>query len=357
MAKDVFQRYREKIELVKGLTKPQGDEESKLPTDGPVYGLDGAPVKTRTKATGSIQDKVDGTVNPDSSFAYRKEQNKLESNDGYVTRISSGPTYGLDGKPMTLTDDADSNIKICNYDKVVSLGFNCEVSFALKDYYGKLDSYPYSWCYSADRELMLSSLGHMEEILTGHVECLPESNMFKCHKFQLSFHAKSNRDQLEIDGVEQPEKVKESLMELRSRVGHLTDKMQALFNSKESTLFIYKLRFTNDWEEDNRFIIKLVEKLNELYKSHNFVLLVVVENVNRYKVTLKDNEQLKVRVIDNFSGFYNVQGSTDHAGWAKILDEFSHYKGHSEPIAQPKDASPIAEENPFFARSRDIIGF
>lgn len=346
MAKDVFLRYRESVERErKGIS---------IPSDGPAYGTGIAPLKSITKTGADGEMMSDKPVPVITSGVAYKEEKPVEEK---VAEIKKDIYEFSEDKTETVPDEVDENIKICNYDKVISLGFNCEISFALKDYYGKLDSYPYSWCYSADRELLLSSFDHMDEILTGHVECLPESNMFKCNKFQMSFHAKTNRDQLAIDGVEQPEKVKESLIELRSRVAHLVDKMNNLFEGNQSTLFIYKLRFTSDWEEDNKFILRMIEKLNELYKTHNFVLLVVVESINKYKVTLTDNEQLKIRVIDNFSGFYNVQGSTDHTGWSKILDEFSHYKGKQESISSEQAETQVVKENPFFARSRDIIGF
>lgn len=38
-------------------------------------------------------------------------------------------------------------IKPIKYDHIISLGYNCEVSFRIKDFFGKLESYPFTWVY------------------------------------------------------------------------------------------------------------------------------------------------------------------------------------------------------------------
>ena len=82
------------------------------------------------------------------------------------------------------------------YSEVVNLGFNCEVSFRICGYFKTLHSYMYSWIYSHDRELLLDSFDKMHDILSGEVEFLPDTNMIRCKKFNMSFHIKARRDEL-----------------------------------------------------------------------------------------------------------------------------------------------------------------
>ena len=47
---------------------------------------------------------------------------------------------------------------------LVSLGYNCEVSFRLEDYYGKLDSYLFSWSFEDSRSGFIKALENMEDV-------------------------------------------------------------------------------------------------------------------------------------------------------------------------------------------------
>jgi hypothetical protein len=78
------------------------------------------------------------------------------------------------------------------FDEVTSLGYNCEVGFRIQDYFGLMDSYPYSWAYCLDRKLFLESLDNLDDILTGDITLMP-SGMFRCEKYQISFHASKEK--------------------------------------------------------------------------------------------------------------------------------------------------------------------
>lgn len=231
---------------------------------------------------------------------------------------------------MTNSSDSDageSAIKAKSpsyYSEVVNLGFNCEVSFRICGYFKELHSYMYSWIYSHDRELLLDSLDKMHDILSGEVEFLPDTNMIKCKKFNMSFHIKARRDELANSlGNLNEEACAEALAELRSRASHLADKTEKLFDSPLSTLFIYKLKFTNDWESDNDYVKRMLEKLSSLYKSGRFTLLIVLEAAHAYKFTLPENEHLQIVTVPNFTNLNNVQeGNTTNDGWKEIEDKF-----------------------------------
>ena len=70
-----------------------------------------------------------------------------------------------------------------------------------------MDSYPYSWAYCLDRKLFLESLDNLDDILTGDITLMP-SGMFRCEKYQISFHASKEKDALFVDGKPNEEVVR-----------------------------------------------------------------------------------------------------------------------------------------------------
>lgn len=69
-----------------------------------------------------------------------------------------------------------------NFKNVISLGYNCEVSYRIEDLLGrKIDSYPFSWAYVMDNHAFLKCLENLEDVLENEIEILP-SGMFKDKK-------------------------------------------------------------------------------------------------------------------------------------------------------------------------------
>ena len=46
---------------------------------------------------------------------------------------------------------------------IVSLGYNCEISFRIEDYYGKLDSYLFSWSFEDSRKGFIKALEKLKK--------------------------------------------------------------------------------------------------------------------------------------------------------------------------------------------------
>jgi hypothetical protein len=245
--------------------------------------------------------------------------NKAAEEEKYAKELAASADSSNDSSENT----TKSKIPVY-YSEVVNLGFNCEVSFRICGYFKTLHSYMYSWIYSHDRELLLDSFDKMHDILSGEVEFLPDTNMIRCKKFNMSFHIKARRDELANSlGSLRDDACKEALEELRSRASHLADKTENLFNSPLSTLFIYKLKFTNDWEADNDYVQRMLDKLSSLYKSGRFTLLIVLEAAHAYKFTLPESEHLQIATVPNFTNLNNVQeGNTTNDGWKEIEDKF-----------------------------------
>ena len=146
------------------------------------------------------------------------------------------------------------------FDEVTSLGYNCEVGFRIQDYFGLMDSYPYSWAYCLDRKLFLESLDNLDDILTGDITLMP-SGMFRCEKYQISFHASKEKDALFVDGKPNEEVVRLELASLKKKIKHLVEKFYSLFQSDKKSLFVIKVKHSES-DENIKFVKDLFKKID-----------------------------------------------------------------------------------------------
>lgn len=212
------------------------------------------------------------------------------------------------------------------FDTILSLGFNCEVSFRIQDHLnGHLDSYPYSWCYVYGNADLVQCLEEPERILSGDIELLP-NGMFFCKTCHLSFHGKMPLEELrKPDGSPHQEHLDMAIAELRARHSHLQDKMRWLLNDGEkSALFVMKnakIAFQpKEAVEDIRCLSRWLEKH---YQGGRFLLVVVVEE--RYltrRLKRLENRHLVFRSVKQFAKEGKAQSGGDHEGWKLIFDEF-----------------------------------
>lgn len=210
------------------------------------------------------------------------------------------------------------------FDEIVSLGYNCEISFRIRNFTGNLNSWPFSWSYILDRDKFLDSLTHLDEIFQGDVSIADTTklqSMIQCDKYKICFHPRS--EFLNVDGTFCDEKYESGVKELKDRVKHLTDKFQRLLTDpNKKTLFIVGLT-DNGTRSDVTFVKELFNVLNRTYLSGNFTLLVVVPKW-RFVKELKEIEceKIKIRKIRKFGIQKYNEIITDSFGWAKIFVEF-----------------------------------
>ena len=78
---------------------------------------------------------------------------------------------------------------------IISLGYNCEISFRIRDYYGKLDSTIYSWCYIKNCKDFLKSLDD-PNCLVDDEKYLNSNGMYQCRNYDILFHTKVSKEEL-----------------------------------------------------------------------------------------------------------------------------------------------------------------
>lgn len=212
------------------------------------------------------------------------------------------------------------------WDHVISLGFNCEVSFQIQKCTNMFEASLFSWAFIADDDLFLGALKNLDSLFANEIQFSPERvDMFQCKNFNIFFHGRVPYQQLMQEDSDQidEKKYKEALDELKSRLEHLKEKFICQLSTKESTIFIRKIEIRGDLKEHLKFIENLNNYLAGHYLKGEYLLLIIVEEkyysfFARY-VMFPNTE---VRCLKYFAPVDDTKDGADDAGWEQIFSEF-----------------------------------
>ena len=158
--------------------------------------------------------------------------------------------------------------------KIVSLGTNCEVSYFIEQFTARpIDSYISSWARMNFNTIdCLDIFNELDNVLDTTWTLLPWG-MVKNDRYQIGFHSRKKKEELFNDNSEINQEVfNEALEELQSRLKHLAEKTQNLFqNCEEDILFVCKV--DDEYENVFLYLAKLSRILKEKVKKANYVLL------------------------------------------------------------------------------------
>lgn len=211
------------------------------------------------------------------------------------------------------------------YDVVASVGYNCEISFRLENFYEHINAMPFSWSYVLDRESFPEVLKNIDSLFAGELRLL-DDNMILCENTKIKFHPRY--EILLKDGGVSQENLAEATEELKSRVTHLKKKYRDLLGSDKRTLFLLKVE--NKGEEANiQFIRDVSEALKATYTSGNFTLAALVEkNAVTPAIQQLESEQVKIRVLKKFAPRKHTDIAGDVKGWYYVLKELTGESGN-----------------------------
>lgn len=206
------------------------------------------------------------------------------------------------------------------FDVITSLGYNCEISFRLENYFGSINALPFSWSFVLEREKFPEVLENIDRLFADEVELL-EDNMILCKNYNIKFHPRY--DVLLKEGSPTEESTCMAVEELKQRVFHLKDKWKELFNSSKETIFLMKVENKGEVENLN-YIQEVYEKLKRKYTSGKFVLVVLLEKeAVTDKIRALETGKLKVRTLKCFAPKKHTDTMGDVWGWWKILNEIT----------------------------------
>ena len=207
---------------------------------------------------------------------------------------------------------------------IISLGYNCEISFRIRDYYGKLDSTIYSWCYIKNRKDFLKSLDD-PNCLVDDEKYLNSNGMYQCRNYDILFHTKVSKEELFSENEEiRLAAEKKAQIEMKERYTYLSQKFQSIVRSKEDTLYIIKMQpWENDVEKNMQFLRELQKKFTDFASSDCFRILVVLEKkIQNLPLLALENPQLYIRFVDYYAADDETGTGGDRNGWKTIFNEF-----------------------------------
>lgn len=209
------------------------------------------------------------------------------------------------------------------FDVITSLGYNCEISFRLENYFGSINAMPFSWSFVLEREKFPQTLNDIDRLFANEVELL-EDNMICCKNCNIKFHPRY--DVLLKEGSPTKESIQMAEEELRQRVSHLKNKWKELFSSQKTTVFLMKVE--NKGENANlKYIQDMYQVLQEKYLSGKFTLVVLLEReAATEKIKALESERLKVRTLKRFAPKKHTDTMGDVWGWWKVLNEITGEK-------------------------------
>lgn len=229
------------------------------------------------------------------------------------------------------------NQQLQYFDEVISLGANCETAFALKRFYGHVNSSFFNWVLVKDMNLYFEFLNDFiqkeNKIFSGSYDVGLNDRMFCCYKYNFAFHSKIDKNKYPFIKGETQLKHNQDLayQELQSRTNYLYEKLYKTLKSDKKILYIFKPFYDSDPEVKNQefmnnlpeYITKLHNFLLENATNKNFKLLVILELADKefIKKDLFSLSNLEIKYINQFAPAYKAKNIFTY-GWYKILKEY-----------------------------------
>lgn len=223
------------------------------------------------------------------------------------------------------------------FDEVIPMGANCETAFALKRFYGQLNSSFFNWVLVKDMNLYFDFLNDFRQkenkIFSGSYHVGLKDRMFCCNRYKFSFHSNIDKKKYPFLKGETPLKHNQDLAykELQSRINYLFEKLYKTLKSDKKILFIYKPFYDSNIEVKNQeFINTLPEYITRLHNfllentsNKNFKLLVILEisDVSIIEKHLQPLSNLEIKYINQFAPTYKANNIFTY-GWYNILKDY-----------------------------------
>lgn len=211
-----------------------------------------------------------------------------------------------------------------NYDVVTSLGYNCEISFRIEDYIGKIVAMPFSWSFVVDRNYFAKAIENMEDLFTGDVT-VTDNHMFMCEKYKIKFHPRYSIFPQYGEYTEQQKE--DALNELKSRIEHLKGSFVELCKSGKNTLFILKVEDKGD--EDNAEFIKSVDEvISKRYTGKYSIAVVMLKGCVGDAVRSMESDRIEIFELKKFAPQKHTNIMGDVLGWYKMFSKVIGIKNH-----------------------------
>jgi len=208
------------------------------------------------------------------------------------------------------------------YGHIISLGYNCEVSFQFFKKYHFTESSLFAWCACPNINTMITSINNLETVGSGELK--PVNPMWQCQNTKIYFHGKGSPKEWNNNPTQ--EFFDKDLAELKSRLAHLRNKFITAGQDGKTNLYIYKCS-PNEEILSHDTLELLFENLYEAIRnkcSNPFDLLIILEKRMFPNIEQAlENPHIFVRRVKFFTHPAHVTSKPyDKKGWSKIFNEF-----------------------------------
>lgn len=206
--------------------------------------------------------------------------------------------------------------KIKRYDHIISLGYNCEVSYQLFKHNKFLESNLFAWAGIPSLQVLLTVLPNIELVGSEDYAGPDSSVMYTCNATKVRFHGKTSPKEIQNN----PECYRADKEEIISRIAFLKSKFISVVNENSHKLFILKVKST---ETDIDKKIDDIQLLLSRINNGSFDLLVVLEEAFAQKLPLLKKSNLYIRTVSSFAPDNAVTSKhLNFKEWQRIFDEF-----------------------------------
>lgn len=206
------------------------------------------------------------------------------------------------------------------FDHIISLGYNCEVTFRFLKYFDFEETSLFNWTYCRSIKDLINALDNFQLIGNGDFEY--PNPLFECKNTHIRFHGKAGMD-MYLNKTATEEQLKQDKEDLIERIEHFKDKFSEVLKSSNSKLYIYKIQSKDVNDEIKTKVKELYEVLATL-GGNNFKLLIVGESCEKLE-KLKNSATEKI-IFRTVKYYANDDTVTDkkffNNGWDNIYAEF-----------------------------------
>lgn len=208
------------------------------------------------------------------------------------------------------------------YSVIVSLGVNCEVSYHLNRVFGFVDSYPLTWAFVDDVKYLPGFLQDPHRLFESkNVQHDYSCNMCFYAEYGIHFHCQGGPETLlDETGKVSPDKSRQALDEVASRMRYLSDKFLALLRDPERSV----LCVLTVWEWSRTQDLLDVHKVLSNYPKVDLLAVLTGKEPNVDVRELK-RHGIIVRSIARHPPHNAVTDpeQNDIVGWNRIFSEFT----------------------------------
>ena len=217
--------------------------------------------------------------------------------------------------------------------KLISLGYNCEVSFQIEKFKGAIDSSLFSWAYLLDDTKFLQALENVDDIFMNGIHFhMTTDDMFYDEKYDITFHGRTPKNVMfdEDGNIKDQVAYDECIAELKSRLAHLKEKFKKDFMSEDEKIYLRKIEIVPEQDGNVNWgrVIDFINNLKAFFEKRvsqgGYKLIIIIERkFMTPELKAMEDDKLYLRTVDWLAPFYDTKNGADDESWRRILEEFS----------------------------------